>query len=487
MNTRIDACLRVASVVVMAVASVAAYAQGFQPGEFLYVDVPRHPEFTTAATVKADGTIDVPMVGAVSVLGLSEGEATAQVRKALTRMIRNPRVTVTRNASVPYQGIARTASMQTEVVPLHNAKAELMAEQLFGMSSEGGAVSFHEGTNSLILTDTPEVLRNMMSVIARIDEMQSQLTQVRIEAKIAEVQAGALKELGVRWFVQDEKFMGGYNPALRQNTRSPGLFDGSGSPSQNQVRRNTNATGTDGGGQQFINSGSLDRRLQIPVQVGSAGQMLVGFFDGTIDIGAMIDALVADNKAELLANPNVLTVNHQPANIEMVDEFPITEFGTESSGRSTTNIRFIDIGIKLFVTPHVMKDDGGAYVKLELSPDVSFPSGASSGAPIISRRSIETVANVRNGQTLVLGGIFRNELQNSVEKVPLLGDLPLFGQFFKRKSNSKNKTELMVFVTPSVHLTPESVTWDQMIDVTDPWADKNSPELSATMKEARRE
>lgn len=480
--------LRYAGIALCAIlmGATAVGQDSLQPGELVFVDVSRHPEFTTTATVKPDGMIDIPMIGSVAVGGLDEIAATAKVRDALKRMLRNPRVTVTRNGSMPFQGAARTAVMRTELVPLHNSKAGEMADQLYGMSSDGGAISFHEDTNTLILTDTPDVLRNMMSVVGRLDEMQSQLTQVRIEAKIAEVQAGALKELGVRWFVQDEKFGGGYNPAIRQNTRSSGLFDGSGAPSNNEVTSGGSGFNSGARGQEFVNNRNFDRRLQIPVQVGNAGQMALGFFDGTLDIGAMVDALVADNQAELLANPNVLTVNHTPAKIEMLDEFPITEFGTESSGRSTTNIRFLDIGIKLDVTPHVMKDATGTYVKLELTPDVSFPSGAVGGVPVVSRRSIETVANVRDGQTLVLGGIFRNELQNSVEKVPLLGDLPLFGTMFKRKTDSSQKTELMVFVTPRVHLSPESVTWDQMINITDPWADDSAAGLGG-LKEARRE
>jgi len=456
------------------------------PGDVLFIDVPRHDQFSTSAEVDAQGNIELPFVGDVNVSGLTEADATARVRQALQSMIRNPRVSVSRTGYGMVEQFGRTAVMRTEIVPLHNAMAGDMATQLLGMSSDGGAISFHHDTNSLIITDTPDIIRNMMSVIARLDEMQSQLTQVRIEAKIAEVQVGALKELGIRWFAQGDKLVGGFAPPLRGVSGANELFGNRGNSEINEVERGGGGTGRGTIGEAFVNQ-DFDRRLQVPVQIPTTGQAFFGFFDGNLDIGAFIEALVAENKGELLANPNVITVNHQTANIEMIDEFPIFEFGVEASGRSTTQTRFIDIGIKLEVTPRVMRDDTDTYVEMEVRPDVSFPSGVSNGVPIISRRSVETIAHVRDGQTLVIGGIFRNDIQDRVTKIPLLGELPLFGKLFKRDEDTHQKTELLVFVTPRIHLKPETVTWDQMISITDPWADPANGELTANTAEARKD
>lgn len=460
-------------VIASAFAAVFAAAQAaLAPGDFVFIDVPRNPEFTTSGEIDGQGNIAVPLIGPVAIGGKTEAEATAAVHEALQKMLRNPRVTVSRTGTALYESYGRMPQMRTEIIPLNNSQAGELSEQLLGMSSDGGSISYHQDTNALLITDTPEVIQNMMAVVSRLDEMQSQMTQVRIEAKIAEVKAGALKELGVRWFTQDDKWMGGYHPGLRQNLAGNSAFGNSGSAGSNEARQG-NSSGGVSSGQQFVDGG-LDRRLQIPIQVAQTGQFMLGFFDGTVDIGAMVDALVGTKKAELLANPNVMTVNHKTATIEMVDEFPVTEFGTESSGRSTTNIRFVDIGIKLEVTPHVYRDSSGAYVEMQMNPDVSFPSGVSNGVPIISRRAVQTVAQVRDGQTLVIGGIYRNDLQDAVSKVPLLGELPLLGTLFRRTENSTEKTELMVFVTPSIYTAPEAVTWDRMIDVTDPWADTTS-------------
>jgi type II secretory pathway component GspD/PulD (secretin) len=149
----------------------------------------------------------------------------------------------------------------------------------------------------------------------------------------------------------------------------------------------------------------------------------------------------------------------------MVDEYPYLEFGTEITGRSISQVKFMELGIVLGVTPHVYQDSEGTYVKLDLHPEVSFPSGVANGVPIRSLRSSSTIANVRDGQTLVVGGIITEDEQNAVTKVPGLGDMPIFGNLFKTREKTKFRTELVIFVTPTVHRRPEEITWDQMLDV----------------------
>jgi type II secretory pathway component GspD/PulD (secretin) len=166
-----------------------------------------------------------------------------------------------------------------------------------------------------------------------------------------------------------------------------------------------------------------------------------------------------------LANPSILTVNRKPAEINMIEEFPYQAFGTTDLGSVVSGTSFLDLGIKLTVTPFVKQDDTGPYVQLKLNPEVSYASGSSNGVPIRAVRSSENIANVRDAQTLVIGGIFRNELRDLEEKVPGLGNIPLLGNLFKHKEKSDVRTELMVFVTPTIHTTPETVTWDRMIDV----------------------
>jgi len=437
--------------------------------DFIFVEVYRHPEYSTTVQVDANGNINLPDAGAVRVLGLTEAEAAARVTQAYLRILRHPRVTLSRSAAALSTTAlpGRTTGMRTELVPLNNAGAQSLSLALQGMSSEGGRISYYEDSNTLIITDYPEALQNMMAVIARLDRMETQMTQVRIESKIAEVQIGAMKDLGIRWFVQGDETGGGYSPMGPADSGIASRRGYSASPLANETLQNSrDRTYESGIGRRFLDELNFDRRLNIPVQVPVMGQLFLGFMNQSVDVGVMLDALVNDNKAELLANPNILTVNHKRASIEMVDEVPYTEFGLEAGGRGNFSTRFMDMGIKLEVTPHVFRDATGTYVKLDLCPEVSFPRGAVGGVPVRSVRRYSTVANVRNQQTLVVGGIFRNDSHDVEQSVPGLGDLPVLGHLFKRTEHVKSRTELMVFVTPTIHETPDSVTWDQMLDVT---------------------
>lgn len=440
-------------------------SNGLEPGDLVMIDVARHPDLSATTQLDASGAVTLPYVGNISLVGLSESEASARVTEALRRILKNPRATVSRGSSVIMMG-TRTPDMITEVVSLENGNAQKLSESLSGMTSAGGSIAFDEDTNSLIVTDTPNALRNIMTAVKHLDGMQSQRTQVRIETRIAEVQVGAVKELGVRWFVQGTEGMGGYYPQGSQDPFLNQLKGGSASTTGNELLGGGDSS-SGSTGRQFINEGALDRRMQVPAQIPIAGQLFYGLFTKNIDLGVMIDALVADQKAELLANPSILTVNHKMAEIRRVEEFPYTEFGTEFAGRGTFSTRFLDLGIILKVTPHVKEDEGGTYVQLDLEPEVSFPVGSSNGVPIRSVRSQRVIANVRDGQTLVVGGIYRNDNRNTEQRVPGLGKVPILGNLFKRTEKSKVQTELMVFATPTVHLSPETVTWDRMLNASD--------------------
>lgn len=464
-------------VVMMLCAAMAAHTAGgaedkarpLEAGEMVFVDVYRHAELSTTVQVDTAGNIMLPQnLGNVHLAGLTENEASAAVSKAYFRILKNPRVTVSRSGTATggYGGY-RTENMQTEIIPLNNANAETLSASLQGVTSEGGAIGFDSDTNSIIITDTPAALQNVIGVVKRLDTMRTQLTQVRIEAKLAEVQVGAMKELGVRWFAQGDHALGGYYPMPNQDINLNAMKGSAANPINNEsVGSNYGSgSGSSGAGRRFIDEGNLDRRLQVPVQVAKVGQMLVGYNNSGIDLGALLDALVADNRAEMLANPYLVTVNHKPADIGMVEEFPYTEYGTEGL-RSSYSTRFMDLGIKLTVTPHVLQDDTEeAYVKLELAPEVSFATGSNNGVPVRAVRNYNGEANVRDGQTFVIGGIYKNDVHDVDQRVPGLGKIPMVGKLFKHTEKVKTKTELMVFVTPTIHETPESVTWDKMIDL----------------------
>lgn len=430
-------------------------------GSTLFIDVYRRPELSTSTQVDTNGNISIPYVGNVNVAGVSEKEAGERVQNALLTILKNPRVTISRSAAARPTSIApRTTEMTTQVINLNNGNAEQLAKSLAGMNTEGGSISADANTNSIIITDTPATIQNIMAVITQLDEMKSQITQVRIEGRLAEVEQGAVKELGVRWFVKGDEITGGYYPGTQQITGTGQTINSSANEQIGNSSGSANSTS-----RRFLSDSTFDRRLQVPVQIPTAGQMFFGMLTNGVDIGSLIDALVQDNKAEILASPMILAVNHKPAEIKMADEYPYTE-ASQSYGGTAYNVKFLDLGIKLQVTPHVYKDTTGPYVQLDLTPEVSFATSVSNGIPIRSVRSSNSIANVRDGQTLVIGGIVLNNEHNVVQGVPGLSKVPVVGNLFRRKEKSHTKNELMIFVTPTIHEAPESVTWDRMINLT---------------------
>ena len=437
-------------------------------GDMVFINVHRQPELSTSTQLDGNGNVEVPYIGNVSLKGLSLDEAGERITMGLKSVLKNPKVTITRSSKegggMP-DTYMRTASMQTKVVPLNNADAAVLQDALSGMSSGGGSVSFDPNTNSMILTDEPGVVQNMLSVISELDQMDSQITQVLIEAKIVEVETAAAKELGIRWFVQGDQAGGGYSPAPRQDALLNSIRQFSGA-NTNELVQGSNRSGVNAG-RRYIDETAFDRRLQVPVQVGNPGQMFFGFMNSGIDLGVMLDALVADDKAEMLASPYIGTVNHKPASIKMVEEFPYSELGT--AGLSSVNsVRFLDIGITLDVVPHVRKDpDGERYILVELRPEVSTAVGVSNGVPVRAVRSSDSQRIVRDGQSLVIGGIVMADNHTVIQKLPGLGNLPVFGNLFKHSEKSKTSRELMIFVTPTIHDKPEDMRWERSLELKD--------------------
>ena len=475
-----------------AACALSAFAQTPAPdaklasGDLIFINVHRHEDLSTTTQVDGNGNVTLPIIGNVNVGGMTPTDAAARITQALETIVKQPRVTVARAGGMPVQGGERTAAMRTELVQLHNSDAESMYNALAGMLSPGGNLGFDPDTNTLIITDTPSTLQNVMAVVAQLDQLRTQITQVHIATKIAEVESEALKELGVKWFVKDDNASGGYFPNSRQSTRL------------NSVRTPTDALyneridagdfrNSGGANREFLDEPNWDRRVQIPVNVAGPGQMFFGYLDGSFDLGLLVDALASENEAELLASPYIRTVNHKKAVIEMTEKFPFQEVANIGLS-TTTNVDFLDIGITLEVTPHVRRDpDGGTYIQLELEPEVSFVAGMANGVPIRNVRRTSSVANVRDGQTLAIGGIMRTDMRDVSQKVPVLGDVPVLGNLFKHNESIKSNRELMIFVTPEVFENPEDITVEQMIDLDPEIHGANRIPSEAMPAETRRE
>ena len=352
-------------------AAAVANTLPLSPGDSVFLDVYRRPELSGVVQVDGNGSVSLPYVGSVNISGLNERDASLKVASALTAILKNPRVTMTRSAAAQAIGMQapRSADMKTQVIQLYNSEAEAMSASLQGMTTQGGKIGFDKSSNSVIITDTPATIQNIMTAIAQLDQMQSKVTQVRIETKFAEVEEGAMKDLGVRWFTKSDKISAGYVPPRGLDSKIDAARGSSVVPPNERVDTGT-AGGGSGGTRRFLENAALDRRLLTPAVVPTYGQMFFGLLNSSIDLGTLIDALVGEDKAKLLATPMAVAVNHKPAEIKMADEYPFTE-AYQGTGGTSFNVNFMDVGIKMLVTRPRLQRPGWS----QLRPTRNEPRG----------------------------------------------------------------------------------------------------------------
>jgi type II secretory pathway component GspD/PulD (secretin) len=148
-----------------------------------------------------------------------------------------------------------------------------------------------------------------------------------------------------------------------------------------------------------------------------------------------------------LSSPRIITLNNKEAKIQVGTKLPFSTVTIAQSGVSTQSITFVDVGIMLQVTPVINADN---RVRLKVKPEVSLPGTTTSAGPQINTRNADTEVIIRDGETLVIGGLIDEETRQSVNKVPILGDIPVLGMFFRNSSDQKNRTELLIFLTPRI-------------------------------------
>jgi general secretion pathway protein D len=179
------------------------------------------------------------------------------------------------------------------------------------------------------------------------------------------------------------------------------------------------------------------------------------------NLTATLHALAEDDKLDVLSRPYLLASDNQLANILIGQSVPfVNDTRITDTGQQINNIVYRDIGLSLNVTPHINPD---GVVIMDVVPEVSqltsqqVPISSTTFAPVIAKRSAESRVAVKDGQTIVIGGLMEDRRSLAVMKVPLLGDIPVLGQLFSRTQATKSKTELLIFLTPHVAARPESL------------------------------
>ena len=328
--------------------------------------------------------------------------------------------------------LAELAPLQSEFIRIRYAKAvdvvtlfEAGSEEGGSLISERGSVVVDERTNSIVVTDTAAKLAEIRDLIEKVD---IPIRQVMIEARIVVANSNIDEQLGIRWG-------GGYLNVNGDKFTSIGGDTASVTSLNNQL--------IDGGRVNMPSAPFVD----LGVAEATSG-FAVGFTSTDLFLTAELSALEASGQGEVVSQPKVITGDKQKAVIKSGREIPYQEGA--ASGATTT--AFKEAVLKLDVTPNITPDDR-VLLDLVVNQDSVgdlVPSGNGGLIPTIETTELTTQVLVGNGETVVLGGVFKNEELVKVEKVPLLGDIPYLGNLFKSTANSQIKQETLIFITPRI-------------------------------------
>ncbi len=333
------------------------------------------------------------------------------------------------------------------------APSPVVAASGSGSNALGGrgpvVVTRYEGTNALIVAANPEMQRTLGELIRQLDTRPE---QVLVEAIVVEIGNDAAKKLGVQFLV------GGKNApfaATNYSNASPNILTIAGAIGAEELTRTTttvNGTTT---------TTSTNSALGDSLQEAAAASILsaTGGFGGfALDIGknaifgTIINAIASDTESNLLATPHIVTLNNQKAKFLVGQEVPVST-GEQLSANFENAFRTVqrqEVGIKLEVTPQVnAQGDVKLFLKQEVS-SVAGPVSSRSSDLILNKREFETTLTVGDGQLLAIGGLLNDDERRTIERIPLLSDIPIIGELFKSRSRSRSKTNLMVFIRPTI-------------------------------------
>lgn len=334
--------------------------------------------------------------------------------------------------------------LRTEYIRLNYAKAENVrtlieagratSDRSSGSTSlltDRGTVTIDNRTNTLIVKDTAETISNIRDLISKIDIA---VKQVMIEARIVSATDTFSKELGVKWGILSQ------GAASNRN-----LLVGGNLSTIDKLKTYTTATNADGTTYPVYSGLTAANNLSVNLGAANpAGQIAFGLLSiSDLLLDLELSAMQADNKGEVISSPKILTSDKQTAKVLSGTKIPFKK--DTSSG--ATAIEWIDAALVLEVTPNITPE---GRIGMALNIENGSPTSSPTGELAVNLDSIKTDVVVDDGQTVVLGGVFKNTASNGVTKVPFLGDLPYVDRFFKRDVKLNNKQELLIFVTPKL-------------------------------------
>ena len=347
-----------------------------------------------------------------------------------------------------------TAELITDYVPISYGKASDIAKLLtsgslqstsgggaanaqHGFLSARGSISFDTRTNTLLLNDTPEKIKQLRDIIAVLDKP---VQQVLIESRVVIANDSFSRDLGAQFGVSGARAVGNKQ-----------VIVGGGIPT---VTGNSSEYFSNAAGTTYTTNG-LNVNLPSSTAAAAGGSIGLGIIGKNFALDLELQAAQTEGRSETLSSPRVITANQQEAVIRQGQEIGYVTYQNSVGGggaSGTATVAFKDAVLELKVTPTITADNR-IYLLINVTKDalagyITVPG--SGQVPTINTSSVNTSALVDNGQTVVLGGITEIDTSNTVTKVPGLGDIPGIGILFRTSSRSSTKAELLIFVTPRI-------------------------------------
>ena len=316
------------------------------------------------------------------------------------------------------------------------ADVQQVEQALAKVISSRGKIASSPGSSNIIVTDTESRVKAIDEFIAEIDRVTP---QILVEVRIYDVKNTDELELGVEW------------RSGRNSGYGSGRATGIGSNSTTGGPVSGNLTNSDP-----AITGVFDSTIQ---QVGSTGVLDFGILTEHFDLEVLLSAIQQQDSAKLLANPRIIVLDNETASFKAIEEIPYQQL-QQGGYQSFGTTEFKEVGVELTVTPHLATD---GLIRLHIVPVFSVQvdtveittlgtGGASitSPQPVVDKREADTIALVRDGETVVIGGLRKQTVNQLVSKIPLLSDIPLLGWLFTFEGEETVNSELVVFITPRI-------------------------------------
>ena len=339
------------------------------------------------------------------------------------------------------QQMEKLEPLKVRLIPVNYATANEISTKVKDLLSERGSMTVDTRTNVIIVKDTLEALARAEGLVRRLD---TQTPQVLIESRIVEANTSFAREFGIQW---------GGNISLGPTTGNPTglLFP--------NIVRMAGASSNEG----TLGTADLPNyAVNMPAPIGAGAGGGVGFVfgsaGGAVALNLRLSAMESNGQIKTISAPKITTLDNSPASIGQGISIPFSQ--VSAAGVNTT---FVEAKLEMKVTPHVTADGS---VLLDINATNNQPDPGTSGAngqPSISKKEAKTQVLVKDGDTTVIGGIYTRTQSLNEAAVPVLSRIPVLGWLFKKKRETDNRTELLIFITPRIINRNQIVAGGEMV------------------------